>query len=57
VEVNGELDIQALLASKKHLYQLNRRGGGPQSWFGCFGDEINLWSLLGIVPLIVQPIA
>jgi hypothetical protein len=38
------------------LYQgKNKMLSGPQSWSGRFGEEINLFSLLGFEHLIFQP--
>jgi hypothetical protein len=31
-------------------YPLHRRFGGPQRWFGCSEEQINLLTLLGIKP-------
>jgi hypothetical protein len=39
------------------LYQLNRRLGGPQSWSEHFGEETNLFLLLGFKSQIIQPVA
>jgi hypothetical protein len=36
---------------------LDRRLGGPQSWFGCSGEEKNSQPLPGVEPLIIQSIA
>jgi hypothetical protein len=38
-------------------YPLDRRLGGPQSQSGCGGKEKNSLPLLGLKPLIIQPIA
>jgi hypothetical protein len=42
---------------KSHCYLLIRRLGGPQSQYGHSGEEINSHPLLGLKPLIIQPIA
>jgi hypothetical protein len=36
---------------------LDRRLGGPQSQYGCDGEEKNSQALPGFEPLIIQPIA
>jgi len=39
-EVSGQLHSPTAFSQKKsHCYLLNRRLGGPQSQFGCFGKE------------------
>jgi hypothetical protein len=42
---------------KSPWYPLDRRLGGPQSWSGCSGEEINFHRVLGLDPLIIQHIA
>jgi hypothetical protein len=36
---------------------VNRKLGGPQIWFGHFGEEKNFLPLLGLWPQTVQPVA
>jgi hypothetical protein len=38
-------------------YPLDRRQGGPQSQYGHSSEEKNSQPLLGLEPLIIQPIA
>jgi len=33
---------------KELLVPMDRRLGGPQSWYGCSGEEKNIPALLGI---------
>jgi hypothetical protein len=42
---------------KNPWYPLDRRLSGPQSWSGYRGEEKNFQFLLGLEPLIIQPIA
>jgi hypothetical protein len=42
---------------KSPWYLLNRRLGEPQSQSECGGEEKNSHSLLGLEPLIIQPLA
>jgi hypothetical protein len=42
---------------KSSRYPLDRRLGGPQSRSGCCGEEKNSQPLLGLEPLIIQPVA
>jgi hypothetical protein len=42
---------------KSPWYPLDRRLGGPQSQSGHSGEEKNSQPLLGLEPLIIQPIA
>jgi hypothetical protein len=49
MEVGGHLHAPATLPlGKDPWYALNRRLGGPQSWFGCGGEEKKSLPLLGI---------
>jgi hypothetical protein len=33
------------------------RLGGPQSWLERFGEQKNLFSMLGFEPQVIQPVA
>jgi hypothetical protein len=52
MEVSGQLHDQA-----SGTHPLGRRLGGPQSWSGHGGEEINFHPLSGQEPLIIQPVA
>jgi hypothetical protein len=41
---------------KEPRYPLNGRLGGPQRWFGRFGEEKNLLLLPGFQPWTVEPV-
>jgi hypothetical protein len=42
---------------KSPWYPLDRRLAGPQNWSGHSGEEKNSKPLLGLEPLIIQPVA
>jgi hypothetical protein len=48
MEVSGQLHT---------LVPVEQRLGGPQSQYGCFGEEKNLLPLPGFEPWIFQPVA
>jgi hypothetical protein len=48
---------QVYLQGKSLWYPLDRRLGGPQCRSGRGGEEKNSWSLPGLEPLIIQPVA
>jgi hypothetical protein len=51
MDVDGELHKGLLYPwGKTNQYPVNRRLGGPQTWFGHFVEETNLLPLLGIKP-------
>jgi hypothetical protein len=55
--VSGQLHAPAALSpGKSPWYPLDRRLHGPQSQFGCGGEEKNSQPLPGLKPLIIQPI-
>jgi hypothetical protein len=41
MELKGEIYVPAVLTSPQEitLYPLNRRIGGPQSWYECFEEK------------------
>ena len=45
------------IPKKESRHPLHRDLGGPQSWYGRFGKEKNLFSLTGFEPRIVYPVA
>jgi hypothetical protein len=47
----------SLPPGKELRHPLNRRLGGPQSWYGRVGEENNLLALPGLEPWIVNIIA
>jgi hypothetical protein len=54
----GQLYASAALPpGKDQWYPLDRRLGGPQRWSEHGGEEKNSQPLLGLEPLIIQPIA
>jgi hypothetical protein len=56
MEVSSQLHAPAALPSGiKPLYPLDRRLGGPQSWFGLDGDDKNLLPLPDIEPRSFSP--
>jgi hypothetical protein len=58
MEMNDQLHALVTLSpGKEPWYLLDRRLGGPQSrpWHG--GEEKNSQPLLGLRPLIIQPVA
>jgi len=58
MEVSSQLHALAtLLSGKSPWCPLDRSLGGPQSWSGCGGEEKNSQPLLGLKPLIIQPVA
>jgi len=46
-----------LYSQEMSLYPLNKRLGGPESGYECFGDEKNPFFLPGFEPRIVHPVA
>jgi hypothetical protein len=44
------------LQGKNPWYPLDRRLGEPQNWSGHGGEEKNSQPLLGLEPLIIQPV-
>jgi hypothetical protein len=40
MEVSGHLHVSAALPRGKNLWYPLNRPGGPQSWYGCYGEEL-----------------
>jgi hypothetical protein len=54
---SGQFHAQAALPQGKSLWNpLDRRLGGPQGWSGHSGKKKNSQPLLGLKPLIIQPV-
>jgi hypothetical protein len=53
----GLYGLAALAAGRSTQYLFNRRLDGPQSWFGHFGEELNLLHLLLFKPKTIRPVA
>lgn len=51
------LCLLTLAAGKSTQYLSNRRLDEPQSWFGCFGEQLNLLHMLLFRPKIFQSVA
>jgi hypothetical protein len=51
------LCLVSLAAGKSTKYLFNRKLDGPQSWFGRFGEQLNLLPVLLFRPKIVQTVA
>jgi len=52
-----EMDDLASPLGRNLQYPLNRRLGGPQNWFECFGEEIKLFPVPEIETQIIQSVA
>jgi hypothetical protein len=58
MEVSSQLHAPAALPpGKEPLVPFGQRLGGPQSRFGCGGEEKNCQPLPGLESPIVQPVA
>jgi hypothetical protein len=53
----GEWSVSFMLQVKNHWYPLDRTLGGPHRWSRHSGEEKNSQPLLGLKPLIIQPVA
>jgi hypothetical protein len=57
MEVSGQLNAQPLyLQGKRPWYPVDRSLGGPQIRSGYRGEENNSHPLLGLEPLLIQPV-
>ena len=52
-----KLVVSCTLSGKSPMYPLNRRLGGSQICYGCFGEEENLLAQLELKCQIVQPVS
>jgi hypothetical protein len=58
MEVSGQHHTPAALPHrKKTQYPLNKKLGGPQVGLDRFGEDKNLFPLLGFKPWTIQPTA
>jgi hypothetical protein len=53
----GLYGLATLAAGRSIQFLFNRRLDMPQSWFGHFGEEINLLPLLLFKPKIIQSVS
>jgi len=58
MEVSGQLHARQLYPQgKSHSYLLDRRLAGPQSRFGCGGEDKSSHPSPGLEPPFIQPVA